>query len=512
MYNYIDMKNYKGILFLFFTLYINCLWAARPQSLYERGMMNLKSKNYSAAADYLGQAADYDPNNVWARFYYVWAIARLGKKQEAKRWLPKLKSVSNTPEYKKLNEIINKNDIVLRKDDKESVISKANVPEWAKPRQRTKKKQKAKSVIEQAQELIELNKINEATSLLNEYLKNNKKSLDAYRLLGTIAFNEYNYDKCISDFEKAFSYGAKDFDSYFMVAQACMNLQKENEALKYYKKASEINKEDTFVKLAIADIYCKQADYANAEKSYNEILKKDYKVTDASVGLANILYEQGYLEEALKQADNILLTMPDNAKALFLKAKIYMEEKKYKEASENAQAAYENNQSNMEYEAFAALGLIRDFKIKPAIEMLNEILGKHEDNVYAINALAEAYMVSEKINEAKNLLDKAESIEKIPQTSFLYGLFYVTQGNNSKAKINFLEYKKRAGNLPRVLLEYANFLENSNDYKEAQKEYKTIIEKHKNTPFAKIAKERLDELNGHIHLSRPVYIKPAPEF
>ena len=31
-------------------------------------------KNYAAAADNLGQAADLNRNNVWARFYYVYFV------------------------------------------------------------------------------------------------------------------------------------------------------------------------------------------------------------------------------------------------------------------------------------------------------------------------------------------------------------------------------------------------------------------------------------------------------
>lgn len=507
------MRLYKGLLCLLILLLANSfLFADTAQSLYEKGMTNLKNKKYSAAADYLGEAADLDPNNVWARFYYVWSIAYLGKNQEARRWMPKLKKcVGNTYQYKRLREYIIKEGAFKKSDNKASVISKANLPEWAKPRQQTKKKEKVKSVIEQAQELIDFNETKEATQLLKDYLKKNKKSADAYRLLGTIAFNAYDYDNCITNFEKSFACGTKDFDSYFMVAQACMNIQKENEALKYYKKASQINKEDTFVKLAIADIYCKQADYSNAEKTYKEILKKDYKVADALVGLANIAFEQGYLEEALKQADSILLSLPDNAKALFLKAKIFMEEKQYKEASIEAQAAYANNPANMEYEAFAALALIRDFQIQPAIDILDEMLEKRADNVYAMNALAEAYLASGKNIEARKCLDKAEKCDKLAQTSFLNGLYYVTIGKIKEGKPFFAEYKKRSGNAPKACLEYANFLETANELKEAEKEYNEVIEKHKKTPFAKTASERLKELKGNIHLSRPVYTKPVPE-
>ena len=63
----------KGLLCLFLFAHLTGFSAdfMLERKLLDKGMAYFYQKNYTAAADYLGQAADLNRNNVWARYYYV---------------------------------------------------------------------------------------------------------------------------------------------------------------------------------------------------------------------------------------------------------------------------------------------------------------------------------------------------------------------------------------------------------------------------------------------------------
>ena len=110
----------KSLLFLFLFSHLTLYSAdfVLERNLLDKGMAYFYQKNYKAAADYLGQAADLNPNNVWSRYYYVYAIALSGKKQEASKWLPKLSSISKTTHYKQLVAFLNSDNAPQKNETK----------------------------------------------------------------------------------------------------------------------------------------------------------------------------------------------------------------------------------------------------------------------------------------------------------------------------------------------------------------------------------------------------------
>lgn len=498
----------KILLYFFFFIHLTGYSAdfMLEKKLLDKGMAYFYQKNYAAAADNLGQAADLNRNNVWARFYYVYSIAMLGRKKEASKWLPKLSSISKTTQYKQLISILdldntkkeNKTQITEKKSKKTKEKSKiteekSKITEEKKETSVTVKKKKT-DVLDEAEYYIDSGDNEKALPIIRDYMKNNPARDRAYKLLAMIDFNQKDYQSSADKFEKAFQEGIKDFDSYFLAAQSNLNIQNYDTALVYYEKASQINSKDLFVKISLADLYCDRSNYDNSARIYQEILKEDPNYLDAKIGLAKIEFKKGYIEESIKLITDIITENPDNAKAHNLKSQILLGNKDYDNALIEAEAASSLNPSSIEFKVFCSIVKVRNFKVNEAIDDLQKILEMFPDNTYALTALGEAQLTEGNMEEGKATLLKSESIKKMPETSLLLALIECNNKNYEKADILYKEYCLLAGNSPEALLEYANFTELKENKEECLNSYYAVIEKFPGTPFAEKAEKRANEI------------------
>ncbi|MBR4569295.1 MAG: tetratricopeptide repeat protein [Candidatus Riflebacteria bacterium] len=453
----------------------------------DKGLTYFYQNNYKAAADYFGQAADLNKNNVWARYYYVYSIALSGRKNEAAKWLPKLSSISNTSQYKQLVSFLNSGNIFKKE---ETSVKKE------KPKSKTKvtNKNKKKDPLDEAEYYVDSGENEKALPIINDYMKKTPVNGKAYKLFAMIDFNNGDYQSSAEKFEKAFKVGVKDFDTYFMAAQANLDIQNYDTALVYYEKASQINAKDLFVKISLADLYCDRADFDSSIRLYKEILKDDPNFIDAKIGLAKVEFKKGYLEESLEQITSIIDENPDNAKAHYLKSQILMDNKDYDNALKEAEAAFSFNPSSIEYRVFCSLVKARNLNAQEAIEDLNNILEMFPNNTYALTALGEALLTEGNMEEGKATLLKSESIKKMPQTALLLALIECNEKNFDKADSLYKEYCSLAGNSPEALLEYANFTELKDNKEECLNSYYAVLEKFPGTPFADKAEKRANEI------------------
>ncbi len=480
--------KYLLYLFLFAHLTVYSADFVLEKNLLDKGMAYFYQKNYKAAADYLGQAADLNPNNVWSRYYYVYAIALSGKKQEASKWLPKLSSISKTSHYKQLIAFLNADNAPKKNETKpkETKVTKKDIKVQPKPQK--------KDILDEAEYYIDSGDNKKALSIIHDYMKNKPINGKAYKMLAMIDFNNRDYLSSAEKFEKAFQQGINDFDSYFMAAQSNLDIQNYDTALVYYEKASQINAKDLFVKISLADLYCDRSNYSNSTRLYKEILKDDSNNIDAQIGLAKIEFKKGYIEESLTLVSDIIEKNQDNAKAHYLKSQILLENKDYDNALKEAEAAYSFNPTSIEYRVFCSLVKVRNFKVKEAVEDLQKVLNNFPDNTYALTALGEAQLTEGNMEEGKATLLKSESIKKMPQTALLLALIECNEKNYDKADILYKEYCSLAGNSPEALLEYANFTELKNNKEECLKSYYAVLEKFPGTPFADKAEKRATEI------------------
>lgn len=477
----------KSLLYLFLFTHLTGYSAdfVFEKNFFDKGLTYFYQNNYTAAADYLGQAADMNKSNVWARYYYVYSIALSGKKNEAAKWLPKLSSISNTPQYKQLVSFLNSGNTTKKK---ETGVKTVKTPK------KVSQKIKKPDPLDEAEYFIDSGDNEKALPIINDYMKKTPVNGKAYKLFAMIDFNNRDYLSSAEKFEKAFKEGVKDFDAYFMAAQANLDIQNYDTALVYYEKASQINSKDLFVKISLADLYCDRADYDSSIRLYKEILKDDPNFLDAKIGLAKVEFNKGYIEESLEQVNSVIAENPDSAKAHYLKSLILMDNKDYDNALKEAEAAFSFNPSSIEYRVFCSLVKVRNFKLEEAVDDLTKLLEIFPDNTYALTALGEAQLTDGKTEEGKATLLKSESIKKMPQTALLLALIECNDKNYDKADELYKEYCSLSGNSPEALLEYANFTELKDNKEECLKSYYVVCERFPGTPFADKAEKRANEI------------------
>ncbi len=484
--------KYMLSLFLFIHLTGFSADFVLENNLLNKGMAYFYQKNYTAAADYLGQAADLNKNNVWARYYYVYSLALLGKKNEASKWLPKLSSISKTTHYKQLVTFLNSEP--TQKAFETPKKKNETKTKTAKTKPNVSQKNKKTDILDEAEYFVDSGDNQKALSIIKDYMEKNPTDGKAYKLLAMIDFNNRDYQASAEKFEKAFQEGIKDFDSYFMAAQANLDIQKYDTALVYYEKASQINAKDLFVKISLADLYCDRANYESSIRLYKEILKDDPNYLDAKIGLAKIEFNKGYIEEALEQVSRIIDENPDSAKAHYLKSQILTENKDYDNALKEAETAFSFNPSSIEYRVFCSLVKVRNFKVQEAVDDLKKVLEMFPENTYALTALGEAQLTEGNMEEGKATLIKSESIKKMPQTALLLALIECNEKNYDKADLLYKDYCLLAGNSPESLLEYASFTELKDNKEECLNSYYAVLEKYPGTPYAEKAEKRANEI------------------
>jgi len=99
--------------------------------------------------------------------------------------------------------------------------------------------------------------------------------------------------------------------------------KKYDEAIKYFKKAYEIKKDDYEVLANLGNVYAAKKDYENAVKYLKQayaLKKDDYRIPQA---LAEVLYEQKRYKEALKYINDAIKLKGDDPALYRIRAAIY---------------------------------------------------------------------------------------------------------------------------------------------------------------------------------------------
>lgn len=501
------------IIFLIWILILTAALSAGPLAasqdlvaeIYAQGISLYSAGDHSGAAEYLEQVVTMAPEHDQARYYLVFSLSMSGKTRKALEQAKLLAArFPQNVQYQLLVQQLNRQNVSYSQtpaptespqpDTGYSSITTLQEPAVARPvTVRKASPPRPPDKIEQAAALIDEEQYASATAALKKILGAEPRNAEAWHFLGVASFNQAEFALAAENFEKALANGHKNFETRFLAGSSYLNMQIWDKAENHFKEALEL-KSDLFCKMNLAEIFCRRHRFKEAEKMFQEILKSNPEVIDASVGLAQIKLEQGYSKAAADSINEILSSHPDNSRARFVKARILLENKLYAEAAEEARLAAVSNPGNLEYRACYALALIRNFQVPQGIEEARAILQQNQSNTAARQALAEGLIVGGNLKDAEAELQLAEKSEKHPLTSFLLASIAISGGNQTLARQHYEEYKRRAGNQPTALLEYARFLETLGSSTEAAAAYHEVIRLHDDTPYAEEAQAGIERL------------------
>ena len=492
-------------------------------ALLDQGLRLYTAKDYSGAADYLGQVVDMAPEHDQARFYLVYSLAMTGNREQALEHARKL--AARQPGEKSYVDLVNQlqaeiaklrqqkqqqqpvrsipKEVVLGEYQSRDVMREPMVSTQTRnitpPRERTR--------LDDAIERIDEEKYASATLILNEILGKEPKNSKALHYLGVINFNNGKFVEAIKDFEKALAADNTNFQSRFLLGDCYRALDNYSKAEEHFRKAVEI-KEDVFAMLNLADAVSKQGRLKQAEEIYEKILKKDSQISDARVGLAQIKFYKGQIDEATEMV-NRAISQSGNPEAHYIKAQILLEHKLFDEAAEEAGKAMTAAPGNLKYRSIRALALVRSFNVARGLEEAAEIMREHPDNIDARLVLAEGLIMSGASGDAAEHLAAVEKRIKHPQVAYLRATAAMRNGENENARTHFREFLELSAGQPRASFEYAAFLETSGQEPDALTAYYEISEQFKDTAYAEQSKEaiaRLEEKKAGVTPTAP----PAP--
>ena len=190
--------------------------------------------------------------------------------------------------------------------------------------------------------------------------------------------------------------------------------------------------------------------------------------------------------------NQVLSRNPRYARARHVRSEIFMENRLYTDALEEAQAAFEASGGNPEFRSHYALALLRNFRIEEGMNEAQAVLDVWPDFIEARLILAEGLIMSENRELAAHHLEIIEEGRELPQAEYLRAMLAAGAGDNNKARQHYDNYVKAVPDRPVAHMRRAVFLETVGDYSAAREAYQTVVQKF---PDATIVTEAQTALN-----------------
>ncbi len=487
-------------------------------SLLDEGIKNYTNKKYEAAADYLGQVVDMDPDHSQARYYLTYSLALSGNNELALKHAKILaRKFPKDKQYKDLvNQIKAEVDRQLTiKKTKQSGSSSGNIQkevmiggyksaEKSESEMREPKVDYTPRDIKPARPLTELEKaivkIDEeeydtAESMLKDLLKKEPNNSEIYHNLGVIEMGRNNFKGAASYFDKATGKNPKDFQSFFLKAECFRTIGEYAKAESALKSATDI-RYDEFALMNLAGINIDMGRYKNAEDIYNKILAKNPQFSEATVGLAQIRILQGKTDEAMEMV-NSALSKGNNGDANYVKGLLLIANGMYGEACEQFDAALQTSPGNQKYLVAKAQALIKSLELSKGLDVATSVLNANPDSVPAMLVIAEAFILTSGDQEAEDQLNKIKTYGNFADYYRLSGMLAKSREDEAEARAMYKKYFEMTGSMPANAYEYAEFLENLSDgKKEAQSIYEEIVKLFPDTIYERKAKDRILQLTN----------------
>ncbi len=148
---------------------------------------------------------------------------------------------------------------------------------------------------------------------LEKSIELNEKYKFAYSLIGKTYEQKEQYEHARTWYRKALFSGMENSDEFYgFIAHTYFKESKFNDAIEYYKKAIEKNKNYISAYCSIGDIYAIQKEYLMAEIMYKEVIERDKEYILPYYKIGNLYYMQENYNEAIEWYKKALNINKDN--------------------------------------------------------------------------------------------------------------------------------------------------------------------------------------------------------
>ncbi|MBT3209056.1 MAG: tetratricopeptide repeat protein [Bacteroidetes bacterium] len=186
--------------------------------------------------------------------------------------------------------------------------------------------------IDEASNLFENNKTNEALDILDKILDNHKRNYKAYYLRAKVLSSLKQYKFAIEDMNKVIELKSKNANYYLDRAKLYSLQAKKKKAMEDINMAISLSPESVLLVFERAKIELKFKQYSNAKKDFENYLEYYHLDYEAiyNLGISNFHIEK--YNEALDNFSEILSSDPSSTKSFIARANTYMQVKQFENA------------------------------------------------------------------------------------------------------------------------------------------------------------------------------------
>mgnify|MGYP000851203783 CR=1 FL=1 len=313
---------------------------------------------------------------------------------------------------------------------------------------RQKQEEKIKEYYANALNAIVRDKITEAKEALQEILKEEPEHIDALIRLGDISMKEEDYKTALKYYKKAYELDPKNIISLFSI-EGIMEKMNENElALRYIEQIINLEPDNLLAYYKMRIILEKLEKWEDLIALQKKILKliPEYKKSDEEKRLVGYTYEYGRvsielgeLEQAERVFSTLVKTSPDFIPAYLGLTEVMISEGEVEEAIELLQKSYKDLKSKL------LLIRLEDLMIsigdpKRLIQFYLKAINEQPDDIELKFLLGRLYYRLEMIDDAIETLSSIDpAICSTPKLHCIKGFLYLRRNQITRAVSEFKE-------------------------------------------------------------------------
>jgi len=239
---------------------------------------------------------------------------------------------------------------------------------------------------------------------------------ESYRILSRNYLIRKQFDKAEAVLSQAINVQKiKDINLYFDMARHYNRLKQFDKALQYYMKAAKQFPDSRKSSVILAEYYVYLKQFEKARSTFANINAK--WPDQAQLGIyaktrtAEILFDEGKNEEALKITGEILAENPQNPKVHLLRGKIMMKDGKYRQAREDFSIVRDQVPDWAIGDYYYGLTLMEEKDYKTAEIEIAQALAKNSNSWKIRLTMAEIYLKNAKPEQALDEINMVLSMQ-----------------------------------------------------------------------------------------------------
>ncbi|MBI1249631.1 tetratricopeptide repeat protein [bacterium] len=273
----------------------------------------------------------------------------------------------------------------------------------------------------------------EQIEVLTKAIEANPNNADAYRLRGLIYLEKKEFEKALADLKIVTEQLAPgDLTSLQAYARAFAQLGEFDQAIKAVDKIVKANPNSPIGYLLRAQFKTMAGDLDGATDDLDQVLVLAPRSVPALLMRASLYVQQEDYKAALQDIERALASDTGNMQALLMRATLNAREGNYSEAIRDLEALQARSKENESISLQLAALYQVDSRPRKAVEVYNEVLKKHPDDLQALRGKGDALLSYGKHAEAVQCYLDALKIQDDEEGGILNNLAWVMATSPNK--------------------------------------------------------------------------------